>query len=79
MPLHEDTMESLAMGTQGGLYMSTWVPQGVPNATGHFKVSMENEDLDGMIGEECLVWVNDSIIRGRTSRELLLNVFKVMQ
>ena len=59
--------------------MSIRVPQDVSNATGHFQVSMENEDLDGMIGEECLVWANDSIIRGRTPCELLSNVLKVIQ
>ena len=32
-----------------------------------------------MIGEECLVWVDDIPIRGRTPRELLLNVMKVLQ
>ena len=78
MPLHEDAQEALAMVTQGGLYTPTRVPQGVQNATGHFQATMEHEVLDGIIGEECLVWVDDIVIRGRTPRELLLNVMKVL-
>ena len=79
MLLHKDAQKSLTMGTLGGLYMPTQVPQGVSNATGHFQTSMEDEVLDGMIGEKYLVWVNDIIFRGRARRELLLNVLNVMQ
>ena len=79
MPLHEGAQEAFTMVTQGGLYTPTWVPQGVQNATGHFQATMEHEVLDGMIGEECLVWVDDIVIRGRTPDELLLNVVKVLQ
>ena len=67
------------MGTQGGFYTHTRVRQGLPNATGHFQASMEHEGLDAMIEEECLACVNDIIIRGRTPRDLLLKMLKVMR
>ena len=79
MALHEDTQEAFTMGTQGDLYTPTRVPQGVQNATGHFQATMEHEVLDGMIGEEYFIWVDDIVIRGRTPRELLLNVVKMLQ
>ena len=42
---------------------------------------MKKYVLDGIIGEEYLVWVGDAInsIRGRMPRELPLHVFKVIQ
>ena len=78
MPLHEDAQEAFAMVTQGGLNTPTRVPQGVQNATGHFQATMDHEVPAGMIGEECLVWVDDTVISGRTPRELLLNMVKVL-
>ena len=79
MLLHEDAQDALTMVTQGGLYMLTGVPQGVTSATGHVQATMKKCVLDGIIGEEYLVWMGDTSIRGRMPRELLLNVFKVMQ
>ena len=79
MLLHEDALEALTMVIQGGLYMLTGVPQGVTNATGHFQATMKKNVLDGIVGEEYLVWVGGTSIRGRMPRDFLLNVFKVMR
>ena len=51
MLLHEDAQEAFTMVTQGRLYTSTRVLQGVQNATEHFQATMEHEVLEGIIGE----------------------------
>ena len=65
VPMHEADKEKTATITHLGLYQFTVLPFRLCNAPSTFERMMETL-LKGMIGKDCLVYLDDVIVFGRT-------------
>ena len=75
--MHEADKEKTATITHLGLYQFTVLPFGLCNAPSTFERMMETL-LKGMIGKDCLVYLDDVIVFGRTMWECLARLEDVL-
>ncbi len=69
--------EKTAIGSHLGLYKFLCMPFGLTGAPAMFSRLM-NKVLDGLIGKNCLVYLEDVIIFGSAFKEILTNLKLVM-
>ena len=77
VPMHEADREKTATITHLGLYQFTVLPFGLCNAPSTFERMMETL-LKGMVGKDCLVYLDDVIVFGRTMWECLARLEDVL-
>lgn len=63
--------EAFTLEAQEGLFSPRSFPQGMLNATPRFQSTMGGGMLNGVVGVICTVWVDDTVVKGRTPQERL--------
>jgi len=75
--MHEGDKEKTAFCSHMGLYEFNVMPFGLTNAPATFQTLME-EVLSGLIGDACLLYLDDIIVFGDTFEEVYDNLRQVM-
>jgi len=76
--MNEGDKEKTAFASHLGLYEFNVMPFGLTNAPATFQMLME-EVLKGLIGNACLLYLDDIIVFGETFDEVLRNLQSVMK
>ena len=77
VPIEPSSQEKTAFITHSGLYQFRVMPFGLVNAPSMFQRLMETV-LAGLIGETCIVYIDDIIVPGATFQEHLSNLRAVL-
>jgi hypothetical protein len=78
-PLHPDSRDYTAFRTEFGVFRWLRVPMGSKVAPGYFQHAMQNEVLDGLIGDFVEVYLDDILVFGSTREEFVRNLELVFQ
>lgn len=78
IPLHEGSQDIFTFITQEGLWKPLRMPQGCCNATAHF-VGVMNHILGPLIGEICVVYVDDIVTFAKSELKLVHRVRMVLE
>ena len=76
--MHEGDKEKTAFASHIGLYWFNYMPFSLTNTPASFQYMME-EVLKGLVGDTCLIYIDDIIITGSTFSELHDNLQEVME
>ena len=78
LPLEEISKEKTAFSTHRGLFEFNVLPMGITNGPAAFARLMNNV-LAGLTWDVCLVYLDDTIVVGRTFDEHITNLERVLQ
>ena len=75
--MHEGDKEKTAFASHIGLYEFNYMPFSLTNAPASFQYMME-EVLKGLVGDTCLLYIDDIIIMGTSFNDLYNNLQDVI-
>jgi len=79
LPVAPECQDLTTIATPFGTFRYRFCPFGISTAPGIYQNVMENIVLEGLADKEAVVFIDDTVVMGRTPEELLNNLRKVFE